>query len=250
MVSKRQGIIAIIVVFVLLAAGLVVLMGTNNKATNSGPEFVIDAMNRKVSTNVTPARVVSASPTITELVYALGAGDKLVAVTSYCDYPADVVTRKANGSLASIGGFYTPNWESIANATPDLVLLDFSVKADQDMRPKLDALGITSVVLFEGTNTTEVYKNIDLAGGILHETQNAAKMIETMKQRFASITTSIGVQAVKPKVMVAVYYDEQSMWIDGGQTFIDDIITGAGGVNAFANVSGFQDVNREAALRS
>jgi iron complex transport system substrate-binding protein len=249
MVSKRQGIIAIIVVIVLVAAGLVVLTGSNNKNTTSnGPEFVIDAMNRNITTNFTPVRIVSASPTITELVYALGAGNRLVAVTSYCDYPADVVTRKANGSLSSIGGFYTPNWESIANATPDVVLLDYSVKADQDMRPKLDALGITSVVMFEGTNTTEVYKNIDLAGAVLHEMQNASKMIATMQQRFASIVTSVGVQAAKPKVMVAVYYDESSMWIDGGQTFIDNIVTGAGGINAFANVTGFQDVNREAAL--
>ena len=107
-------------------------------------------MNRNVTTNLTPLRIVSASPTITELVYALGAGEKLVAVTDYCDYPSDVVARKANGSLASIGGFYTPNFEKVVNATPDMVLLDYSVKASyQDMRPKLDALGIASVCLRE-----------------------------------------------------------------------------------------------------
>jgi iron complex transport system substrate-binding protein len=249
MVSKRQGIIAVIVVIVLVAAGLIVVTGSNNKnVTNNGPEYVIDAMDRNITTNFTPVRIVSASPTITELVYALGAGDKLVAVTDYCDYPADVVARKANSSLASIGGFYTPNFEKVANATPDLVLLDFSVQKDKDMMPQLDSLGIKYVVMFEGTNTTEVYKNIELAGGVLHESQNAQNMITSMQQRFASIVTSIGVQASKPKVMVAVYYDQSSMWIDGGQTFIDDIITGAGGINAFANVSGFQDVNREAAL--
>ena len=104
MVSKRQGIIAIIVVIVLVAAGLVVVTGSNNKnTTESGPKYVIDAMGRNITTNFTPVRVVSASPTITELVYALGAGNKLVAVTDYCDYPADVVTRTVAGPSASSG---------------------------------------------------------------------------------------------------------------------------------------------------
>lgn len=249
MVSKRQGIIAVFVVIILVAAGMVVVMGSNNKkATDTGPAFVFDAMNRNITTNLTPVRVVSASPTITELVYALGAGNRLVAVTDYCDYPSDVVARKANNSLATVGGFYTPSFEKVVNATPDLVLLDYSVKADTDMMTQLDAMGIKYVVMFEGTNTTEVYKNIDLAGAILHESQNAKTMISTMQQRFSSIVTSIGTQATKPKVMVAVYYDQSSMWIDGGQTFIDNIITGAGGVNAFANVSGYQDISRESAL--
>jgi iron complex transport system substrate-binding protein len=188
MVSRRQGIIAVMVVIVLVAAGLVVMMGSNNKkVTNSGPEYVIDAMDRNITTNFTPVRIVSASPTITELVYALGAGDKLVAVTDYCEYPADVVARKANHSLATIGGFYTPSFEKVANATPDLVMLDSSVQKDKDMMPQLDSLGIKYVVMHEGANTTMVYKNIELAGKVLHKTQNAQDMITTMQSRFASI---------------------------------------------------------------
>jgi iron complex transport system substrate-binding protein len=249
MVSKRQGIIAVVIVIVLVAAGMVVVLGSNNKGkTNSGPEYVIDAMDRNVTANVTPLRVVSASPTITELVYALGAGNKLVGVTDYCDFPADVVARRANNSLASIGGFYTPNFEKIVNATPDLVLLDSSVQKDKDMMPQLDTFGIRYVVMFEGTNSTMVYKNIEMAGVILKENVNSAALISTMQSRFASISTSIGAQTSKPKVMVTVYYDETNTWINGGQTFIDDIVTGAGGVNAFSDVNGFANVNREAAL--
>ena len=250
MASKRQGIIAVMVVIVLVAAGLVV-MGSNNKnVANSGPEYVIDAMDRNITTNLTPLRIVSASPTITELVYALGAGDKLVAVTDYCDYPSDVVARKANGSLASIGGFYSPNVELVINATPDLVLLDSSVKSDTDMMPQLDSMGIRYIVMFEGINTTMVYQNILMAGTALHEYQNAENMISTMQERFSSITSAVGAQTNKPKVMMAVYFDEGSTWIDGGQTFIDDIINSAGGVNAFSNVTGYSDVGREGALQA
>jgi iron complex transport system substrate-binding protein len=251
MVSKRQGIIAIIVVIVLVAAGMAVVLGSNNKnTTNSGPKFVIDAMGRNVTTNFTPVRIVSASPAITELVYALGQGDKLVAVTDYCDYPSDVVARKNNHTLQTIGGFYTPNFEKLVNASPDLVLLDVSVQADKDMMAQLDIFHIKYVVMFECSNTTEVYHNIEVAGKVLNKTEAAQNMIASMKDRFAGIITSIGTPTVRPKVMVAVYFDESSLWIDGGQTFIDDIITSAGGTNAYADVPGFKNVARESAVQA
>lgn len=251
MVSKRQGIIAVIVVIVLVAAGLVVMVGSNSKQpTNSGPQYVIDAMGRNVTTNITPTRIVSASPTITELVYALGAGQKLVAVTDYCDYPSDVVARKANGSLASIGGYSSPVFEKIVNQTPDLVFLDSAVAADKDLMPQLDAFHIRYIVLFEGTNTSEVYNNIGMAGKALHDGQAAQNLVSTMQDRFASIVASVGTHAVKPRVMVAIYMDSSSLWIAGGHTFIDDIVVAAGGINAFGNVTGFQGISREAAVQA
>ncbi|HVY62195.1 MAG TPA: helical backbone metal receptor, partial [Planctomycetota bacterium] len=64
-----------------------------------------------------PRRIVSLAPSITEVLFAIGAGDRVVGVTSHCDYPADVTTR------ARVGGYNAPNIELILDAHPDLVLV-------------------------------------------------------------------------------------------------------------------------------
>ena len=74
MVSKRQGIIVVIVAIVLVAAGLVALNGSGNKNANTiGTDYVIDALGHNVTTTTSPQRIVSTSPALTTLVYALGA---------------------------------------------------------------------------------------------------------------------------------------------------------------------------------
>jgi iron complex transport system substrate-binding protein len=251
MVSKRQGIIAVIVVIVLVAAGMVVVLGSNNKkSTNSGASYVIDAMGRNITTDISPDRIVSTSPAITTLVYALGAENRLVAVDSYSDYPANVTERVANSSLSLIGGFWDPNPESIVNASgandsSALVLLDSSVQSDVDMASQLDQFGIKYVFFYESVNTTEVYQNIALGGKVLHESSNATGLITRMQQRFAAIQSSVGTPTTKPRVMFMDYYGSPSNVV-GNQTFINDIITAAGGVNAFGNVTSYQGVSGEA----
>ena len=186
MVSKRQGIIVVIVVIVLVAAGLVVMTGSNKNATNGGTNFVTDAMGRNISTDVSPQRIVSTSPAITTLVYALGAQDRLVAVDSYSDYPANVSERVTHSTLSVIGGFFDPNPESIVNASGSnnssaLVLLDSSVKSDVDMATQLSQFGIDYVFFYEGANTTQVYDNIRLGGKVLHESSNADLLVTKMQ---------------------------------------------------------------------
>jgi iron complex transport system substrate-binding protein len=254
MVSKRQGIISLIVVIVLVAAGLVVVTESNNKgSTNSGTEYVIDAMDRNITTSIMPERIISTSPAITTLVYALGAQDRLVAVDSYSDFPSNVTDRVNNGTLAVIGGFYDPNLESIVNASgandsTALVLLDSSVQSDVDMATQLNEFGINYVFFYEGANTTEVYENIELGGKVLHESSNATSLITEMQGRFATIESSVGSPTSKPRVMFVDYYDSSSLDVVGNQTFINDIITAAGGINAFGNVTGYPDVSGEAAV--
>lgn len=254
MVSKRQGIIVVIVVIVLVAAGLVVMTGSNKNATNGGTNFVTDAMGRNISTDVSPQRIVSTSPAITTLVYALGAQDRLVAVDSYSDYPANVSERVTHSTLSVIGGFFDPNPESIVNASGSnnssaLVLLDSSVKSDVDMATQLSQFGIDYVFFYEGANTTQVYDNIRLGGKVLHESSNADLLVTKMQQRFAAIETSVGNQTSKPKVAFMDYYGSPSNVV-GNQTFINDIITAAGGINAFGNVSSYQSVSGEAVVAS
>ena len=78
---------------------------------------VIDDMGRVVRVVKTPQRIVSTAPSITEILFAIGAGDRVVGRTDFCNYPPEVK------KIPSIGGFSTPSWERIYALHPDLVIV-------------------------------------------------------------------------------------------------------------------------------
>ncbi|MCG7844758.1 MAG: hypothetical protein MIO90_04945, partial [Methanomassiliicoccales archaeon] len=98
----RKMTVAIVLVLIIVSAGAFVVLSNGGEET-AGPVTLMDAAGRNVTTAEAPARIISCSPSLTEIVYALGLGDRLVAVTDYCDWPADVNVRKDNGSLSTIG---------------------------------------------------------------------------------------------------------------------------------------------------
>ena len=100
----RKMIIAHLLAVIVVSAGAYRIVNDGQR-WRDGPVTVIDAKGRNVTTSLAPLRIVSCSPSLTEIVYAMGMGSDLVAVTDYCDWPEDVVVRKGNGSLSSIGGY-------------------------------------------------------------------------------------------------------------------------------------------------
>src|SRR5690349_16208012 len=81
----------------------------------------------------TPQRIVSLAPSITESLFALGLGDRVVGVTRYCEYPPEAQTR------AIVGGFVDPNYEAIVELRPDLVAI---LAIHDEARAKLAGLSI------------------------------------------------------------------------------------------------------------
>src|SRR5580658_11090988 len=86
-------------------------------ALSAAPQTLTDHLGRRVTLPERPQRIVSLAPSLTETLYALGAGDRLVGVTSYCDYPADALNKP------KIGDMLNPNLERITAMHPDLVLI-------------------------------------------------------------------------------------------------------------------------------
>ncbi len=148
---------------------------------------VIDALGRTVSTNEPPSRIVSCSPSITEMIYALGLNEGLVAVTDYCDWPSDVEERKVNGTLMSIGGYFTPSLEAIVVQEPDLVLLDQGVQAQMDMLPQLESSGINAMVLHRGVSFFDIRDNIGMISEICWVPEDGLSLISSMEDRLARI---------------------------------------------------------------
>jgi len=167
-----------------------------------------------------PQRIVSLAPSVTETLFALGFGNRIVGVTTYCDYPAEAQ------KLPKIGGFTNPSLEAIVGQRPDLV-----IGVNESSHPlktrELERLGI-KVTLISVTSLKDILNSIQSIAGWLgnpeagrHLAQKIARQIDAVKKRVAPAPRRAILLAVGIKPLVAV----------GGKNFIDELITLAGGEN-------------------
>jgi iron complex transport system substrate-binding protein len=237
--SGNRKMIAVVLVAVLLVAALAVVLMNNKGSSGTNTATVTDASGTNVTLSKAPERVISGAPDITEIVNALGLTDKLVAVTDYDDYPAEVKALRDNNQ--TIGGFYTPSFEKVVSYNPDLVILTDSVSAQKDLTVQLRGAGYTVVLINAATNLTQVYENIDMLGKITGKQSVATELVAEMKARISVISTRVNSAGVQPNVMFVTYAEAgfTNVWPAGGSTAIDQIITLAGGKNAFSEMDGF-----------
>jgi iron complex transport system substrate-binding protein len=192
---------------------------TSPSASASGPITVTDDSGHQVTLATPALRVVSLAPANTEMAFAVGAGGKLVAGTSYDDYPA------AAKALPKIGDFASPSVEKIVSFQPNLVLAAGGIQAG--LRSKLEALGVKVFVInpstFDGVAT-------DLAdlGKLMGTTAQATKVVDTMKASAATIEQKV---AGLPKQNVFVEIYSKPLMTAGTGTYIDNMVTLAGGTN-------------------
>lgn len=117
-----------------------------------------------------PTSIVSLSPTATETLWAVGAGDQVVAVDDQSDYPEDVPTTKLSG--------YTPNTEAILGYEPDLVV---TASEDADLISGLAAAGVPTLVLPSAADLDEAYSQIERIGAATGHIAEAAKLVAEMQ---------------------------------------------------------------------
>ena len=115
--------------------------------------MTIDAANGKVTLDAMPTRIVSMSPTATEMLFAIGAGDQVVAADSYSNYPSDAPTTKLSA--------YEPNAEAIANYEPDLVVY---AEDPGDLQSSLDKLKIPAISEPAAATLDDVYAQMEQLG--------------------------------------------------------------------------------------
>lgn len=181
---------------------------------------ITDSYNKKVELTEEPKRIISAAPNITEMIYALGAQEKLVARTDYCDYPAEV------SDVASIGTLTTPDMEKIISLEPDLVIS--STHFNPEYATKLEQAGIPVIGLYEENDVEGVYTMLETLGMILNKQIEAAKMVDDMKQTIDDVQMRVAsLQA--PTVYYVVGYGEYGDYSAPENTFIGQLITLAGG---------------------
>jgi iron complex transport system substrate-binding protein len=229
---------------ILFIGSLMLIAGCISPETNQGNTSdttitITDFSGVPVQVPTTIHRVVSLSPSETEIFYELntpGSGRELVGRTDYDNYPPEVV------SVPSMGGPKTLSIDAIIQAEPDLVLA--STVSNTDITYQLTNLGIP-VLTFRLQNFTDVYHNIRSAGLALGCEDRAESLVASMQQRVAAVQNRSRA-AKAPNVMYIVSADP--MYVAGAGTLQDEMITLCGGTNIFHDKSRYFAVSEEAII--
>ncbi len=192
---------------------------------------VVDDYGRSVTVPTSPRHVVSLSPAVTEIMFALGAQELLVGRTDFCLYPAGAA------QIPSIGGISNLNIERILSLNPDLVISGSMVSkkaADQ-----LDAMGTPMVCVIEKPRFNALYDNIAAIGRLVGREHEADSLNRLLKTRMKDCLDGQTAQDNRPSVYYVVGFGAGGNFTAGGNTFINDILRMAGGRNIAEDIDGW-----------
>ncbi|MBW2703974.1 MAG: cobalamin-binding protein [Deltaproteobacteria bacterium] len=169
-----------------------------------------------------PERIVSLAPNLTEMVFALGQGKRVVGVSRFDDFPPEVKT------LPKVGGFVDPSLEGILALKPDLVLCVPSAGNESTMRILAERLGVP-VFIMPAYSFNDVFRSLRKLGSLLGAKVQARALEASMRQRIKQVKARVKGQA-RPRVLVV--YGHQPLVVAGPGTFADTMLRMAGGQNA------------------
>jgi iron complex transport system substrate-binding protein len=187
-----------------------------------------------------PQRIVSLAPSLTETLFALGVGDRVVGVTRYCAYPAEA------RELPRVGGHLDPNFEAIVSLEPDLVVV---IPSSHENRRRLESLGI-AVLEVDQHNVDAVLDSVSTVADACGVGERGAALRSMIEDRLADVAATV---AGSPRVRTLVVVGHQigggavrSVWAAGPDTFYDGVLRIAGGVNVVdGSVARYPELSRE-----
>lgn len=207
------------VLFACLAA-LLALTGCSRPETVSrGSSIHTDELGRKVAIDGPPKRIISLAPSVTEMLFAIGVGDRVIGVTTWCDYP------EAAAKIEKIGDTLHPDLERIIALKPDLVVITTSSQLETLSR-QLDRLSIPVFVVDPKTVRGVAY-SIQILGRVTGS-DIAADVAAEMERRIRAVEANRG-DAPGPRVLFVL--QDAPLITAGRNTFINDLITLAGGIS-------------------
>lgn len=184
------------------------------------PVTVRDEVGRSITVNKEPQRIISTAPNVTEILFALGLGDKVVGVTTFCNYPEEAKSKE------KIGTFQSPNIEKILSLKPDLIVATGGVQ--RQFVERMEKMGIPVYVSYPH-DLNEVLKSIYRIGVITGAEKKAKELLFDLKFRIAKVTSKVSKAKSKPKVFFELWHEP--LMSAGPGSFIDDLIKKAGGIN-------------------
>ena len=209
----------------------------------AGTRHALDRLSRPPAPPSTPRRIVSLSPGITETLYALGLGSSVVGVTRYCAWPPEAAR------LPKVAGFGEVNYEAVLRVRPDLVVLPEDWGRD---KLYLEHLGLP-VLMLDTLSVSGLLRTIVLLGRNAGREAEAEKLKAELESRLAAAKSAAEGRS-RPKVLFAVMRAGQGsgtiteIHAVGRDGFYSELITAAGGQNAYTGTLPFPRLSREALI--
>jgi iron complex transport system substrate-binding protein len=199
---------------------------------------VRDQLGREVRVPDDPRRVVALAPSITEIVFALEQQDRLKGTTQFSNYPPEAAT------LPRVGSYVRLDLERIVALNPDLCI------AIKDGNPKeiIDRLHSLNIPVFavNPRNLESMMKTIQKIGGLLNASARAKTLVKEMRSRVLQVDTLVSKVKLRPRVFIQIGISP--IISAGSNTFIDELIIRAGGINVAAGNRSYPHFSREQVL--
>lgn len=183
------------------------------------PRTFVDSRGRKVFLATTPSRIISLAPSLTEILYAIGAGDRIVGVTEFCDYPADA-------ALKPKVGYANPSLERLVALQPDLIVAPATF-IKPDLIRSLESLRIPLLVL-ASESIEDILAHVHDLGRALNRSSAADALALSLREELARLHAQV---EGRPPVRVLYVLNSQPLITVGPGSFIDQLIGLAGGAN-------------------
>lgn len=242
MINLKKKYLLLTIVIMILS-----LVGCNNKGnsltsrenkeqnkivTNTTyPLKIKDSLNREVTIEKEPVKIISLAPNITETIYALDKQKLLIGRTDYCTYPKEV------SEIKSIGSLMKPNIEKITQLRPDLVIASNHFRKE-DLK-KLEEVNVKVLVLSSSESFEGTYDIIKNTGKVLNANQKASEVVLAMKEKVKAVQEKVK-DKNKPSVYYIVSFGKSGDFTAGKDTFIGKMLEMAGGKNAADDVRGWK----------
>jgi iron complex transport system substrate-binding protein len=206
-------------------------------SSTAGAVSFTDQAGRQIDLDKPADKIVALTASDCEILYALGAQDKLVGRGEYCDYPAEVA------DIPSVQSGSDTNIEQILDLKPDVVIMA-TMDQTTDQVQQLENAGV-KVVVSDAQDIAGTYDAITMLGTLTGKESEAADIIQTMKDSFDKIKES-------PVEGGTIYFEvsplQYGLWAAGKGTFMDEIATMMGLTNIFEDVDGWGEVSEEQVL--
>ncbi len=238
--GMAKGIVIIAVLTIVFAAAIAFsLIQLPERTPEEYEPSITDDFGRNITIKEKPERIVSMAPSCTETLFAVGAGDRVVGVTEYCNYPPEVVAKKETGEIEVIGGYSTPSFEKIVDLKPDLIVSAYG--NPKDVLYRLEELGYP-VYAQHPKKIDDIFSDIRTIGAITKCEDNATNLVNELENRLERVKEKIG--SLEEGQRQGVFYTCGDFWTPGNDTFINGVIRTAGGKNIAADYhSGYSQIS-------
>ncbi len=192
---------------------------------------VRDDLGRTVSVPLKIERAISLAPSITEMIFAIGAGDRLVGVTTYCDYPRET------DSIRKVGDTQTPNIENIIALKPQIVFISTASQLEAFART-LNEQGI-AVYVTNPRTLEEVFANMKQLGDLFGTNKNAKKAVLDLEGRTSIVWNKMQrteSRPIPPAPKVFMQISNEPLFTIGKESFLTELIEKAGGESVTSDI--------------